>query len=292
MSALAKVRKHYDERRRYSRKEREQEPTIDVRRINNFVKTVLLYRSIAILKQQVRKRKIQNCDKIHVLDLCCGHGSDVIKYGHVEEIKHVHFVDLSAKNIADTMKRVEEQKVHYTASYSIGDVGNGLALPRNAFDVIVCHFAVHYLCNDTRRVQTMLNMIQNCAAQPTVVVFTMPHQERVRTFSNDLMSVVVADNMPAEPLPAKYHFNLKGAIAADEWVVWRKEFVRLVGLHCSIPFGEPVGYWLTFPKLLNVSLTNEEKALAKRMRAETDLSKVSNSTRECVEFYTSFTVIL
>lgn len=280
----ATVRAHYDTRRRYTRTERAEQDTIGLRRINNFAKADLLHHAVS-------EAKGDEDGAVSILDLCCGHGSDVHKYKHEKRINRVHFVDLSPKNIEDTMARVQEAQPCYAATYSVADVGNAFALPDQLFDVAVCHFAIHYLFDDAeRRVGSLMRTLRHCMRPGAVLVVTYPDYRCVKTFANRLMRVVAPVFRPPsaaeqQPPPVRYSFTLTGAIEADEWVVWPQQMNRLVFEHACPTQTMRLTHGSILDLLVGAAAHEDSFARAQRMHVDLRVSNMPDELRQCVGFY-------
>lgn len=122
----------------------------DMRRFHNHIKRILLDTYI-----------IKNGKGGH-LDLACGKGGDIFKWGD-NSIRYVQGYDLCAKSIAEAKRRNQkfiDKPIYKNMDYNffVKDLSTEVIQTDNVFDSASCFFAIHYFFKDQ---SSFYNMLKN-----------------------------------------------------------------------------------------------------------------------------------
>lgn len=176
MSFPSNVAEHYNKIER-NLENRNDSPIIQLRKFNNWIKSVLI---------QMETSKLKTTGKISVLDLCCGKGGDLQKWSKLDSPSRLDEylgVDFAKKSIEEAAKRHLQMKHAFPASFHVADVWmvsniNDLftnivsfiskirlktELPLNhSFDIVSCQFAFHYAFESEEKARMgLLNVSEN-----------------------------------------------------------------------------------------------------------------------------------
>lgn len=166
------VTSHYDyvARATVSKHQRRELPTFPIRRFNNLLKRK------ALLSLNVRPGA-------RILDLCCGRGGDMFKYTDVRP-EHVHFIDISSESITECMRRFREasSSIQYTAKFSVADCFSDALhdVLDGYYDVVVCHFALHYAFASHETLTTTLKALHKHTRRGSQLIMTIPRYSVLR----------------------------------------------------------------------------------------------------------------
>lgn len=211
----------------FSREHRRGLKTYPVREFNNLLKRTLLYKIAPFLPPRPR-----------ILDLCCGRGGDIFKYMDIQP-SYVCFADISASSIAEAKRRLATGPipVNYASSFHVIDCMSDepiLETEDEPFDVVVCHFAMHYAFSDERRASAFFNNVRALLRAGGYFIATYPNydslralcsprHDRWRTYTSDVMSIVIPrefDDGASTQAGNEYFFSLEGAVSScAEYVV-------------------------------------------------------------------------
>ncbi len=119
----------------------------------NYVKKELLKYSVSILQGDQKT-------KLALLDMCCGRGGDMFKWGAVG-IRKVYGIDSDLASIKEAIRRYAEYRkrvknpitVHFFSESSLSsEYIRDTVLRGSKVSIVSCMFAIHYFYGDTLRV--------------------------------------------------------------------------------------------------------------------------------------------
>ncbi|GAQ81341.1 mRNA capping enzyme family protein [Klebsormidium nitens] len=166
----ALVADHYSRRENQTREDREASPIIHLKKLNNWVKSVLI------------RIYAQAGDR--VLDLACGKGGDLVKWDKAR-ISHYVGVDIAKGSVEDARLRYEGVgsngrglPYHFSARLLCADcwkVSLEEPLKDDApFDIISCQFALHYSFSEEARARRALQNVSSLLRPGGVFIGTIP----------------------------------------------------------------------------------------------------------------------
>nr|GEW67389.1 mRNA cap guanine-N7 methyltransferase 1 [Tanacetum cinerariifolium] len=238
-----KIADHYSARANRTLEEREASPIIHLKKLNNWIKSVLI--------QLYAKRGDA------VLDLACGKGGDLIKWDKAN-IGYYVGIDEAEGSIEDCRTRYNgaagpryRKRFAFSArlySGSCFDVRLDQALADDApFDICSCQFAMHYAWSTEARARTALANVSSLLRPGGIFMGTMPDADvivkRLRTadgfaYGNSIYRIQFDDEFPEEkfksssPFGIQYTFHLEDAIDCPEWIVPFQAFKSLAEEEC------------------------------------------------------------
>ncbi|XVF34113.1 hypothetical protein REPUB_Repub18cG0029500 [Reevesia pubescens] len=192
-----KVADHYSARPNQTLEEREASPIIHLKKLNNWIKSVLI---------QLYTRRGDA-----VLDLACGKGGDLIKW--------------------------DKAKVRYYVGIGIaeGSVRLDKVLADDApFDICSCQFAMHYSWSTEARARRALANVSALLRPGGTFIGTMPDAnviiKKLReaeglAFGNSVYWIRFDEEFAdkkfksSSPFGIKYKFHLEDAVDCPEWIV-------------------------------------------------------------------------
>lgn len=143
------VTAHYNERPQENRMSRKLSPIYQMRKFNNWLKSVLIF--------------LHTQPGYSVLDLCCGKGGDLHKFAQADIITYVacDTADISVKELANRYNSMN--KPPFRPILLVGDcfdvrVSDFLP-PQIMFDIVSCQFAIHYAFETESRVRGLLQNV-------------------------------------------------------------------------------------------------------------------------------------
>ncbi|CAN6443410.1 unnamed protein product [Victoria cruziana] len=166
-----KVADHYSARTNQTLEEREASPIIHLKKLNNWIKSVLIH---------IYARRGD-----YVIDLACGKGGDLIKWDKAR-IGYYVGIDIAEGSIEDCRTRyngdadqnMRRKKVSFPARLICGDcyeVGLYRILQDDApFDICSCQFALHYSWSNEARARRALENVAALLRPGGVFIGTMP----------------------------------------------------------------------------------------------------------------------
>ncbi|PWA90963.1 mRNA capping enzyme family protein [Artemisia annua] len=226
-----KVADHYSARTNQTLEEREASPIIHLKKLNNWIKSVLI--------QLYAKRGDS------VLDLACGKGGDLIKWDKAH-IGYYVGIDIAEGSIEDCRTRYNgdadhhqrRKKFSFPARLMSGDcfeVRLDRALADDApFDLCSCQFAMHYSWSTEARARRALANVSSLLRPGGIFIGTMPDAnvivKKLRAadgliFGNSVYWIHFDDEFSekkfksSSPFGIKYKFHLEDAVDCPEWVV-------------------------------------------------------------------------
>ncbi|KAL1823406.1 hypothetical protein ACET3Z_010184 [Daucus carota] len=226
-----KVADHYSARKNHTLEEREASPIIHLKKLNNWIKSVLI---------QLYARRGDA-----VLDLACGKGGDLIKWDKANVGYYVG-IDIADGSIEDCRTRYNgdadqhqrRKKFTFPARLLCGDcfeVRLDEALADDApFDICSCQFAMHYSWSTEARARRALANVSALLRPGGIFIGTMPDAnvivKKLReaeglTFGNSVYWIRFDEEFSEKkfkstsPFGVKYKFHLEDAVDCPEWIV-------------------------------------------------------------------------
>ncbi|OIT00993.1 mRNA cap guanine-N(7) methyltransferase 1 isoform X1 [Nicotiana tabacum] len=226
-----KVADHYSARTNQTLEEREASPIIHLKKLNNWIKSVLI--------QLYAKRGDA------VLDLACGKGGDLIKWDKAK-IGYYVGIDIADGSIEDCRTRYNGEADHhqrrkkfsFPARLMCGDcfeVRLDRVLADDApFDVCSCQFAMHYSWSTEARARRALANVSALLRPGGIFIGTMPDAnviiKKLReaeglAFGNSVYWIRFDEEFSekkfksSNPFGIKYKFHLEDAVDCPEWIV-------------------------------------------------------------------------
>ncbi|KAG5000828.1 hypothetical protein AAZX31_08G207000 [Glycine max] len=226
-----KVADHYSARSNQTLEEREASPIIHLKKLNNWIKSVLI---------QLYARRGDA-----VLDLACGKGGDLIKWDKAK-IGYYVGIDIAEGSIKDCRTRYNgdadhhqrRKKFTFPARLICGDcyeVRLDKVLADDApFDLCSCQFALHYSWSTEVRARQALANVSALLRPGGIFIGTMPDAnviiKKLReaeglTFGNSVYWVRFDEEFSdkkfksSSPFGIKYTFHLEDAVDCPEWIV-------------------------------------------------------------------------
>ncbi|OMP04537.1 Glycoside hydrolase, family 1 [Corchorus olitorius] len=226
-----KVADHYSARTNQTLEEREASPIIHLKKLNNWIKSVLI---------QLYARRGDA-----VLDLACGKGGDLIKWDKAKVGYYVG-IDIAEGSIEDCRTRYNgdadhhqrRKKFTFPARLICGDcfeVRLDKVLADDApFDICSCQFAMHYSWSTEARARRALANVSALLRPGGTFIGTMPDAnvivKKLReaeglAFGNSVYWIRFDEEFSekkfrsSSPFGIKYKFHLEDAVDCPEWIV-------------------------------------------------------------------------
>ncbi|KAK7196532.1 RNA capping enzyme, nuclear [Novymonas esmeraldas] len=180
----------------------------DLRRFNNWVKSVLLTTAAADVR-----RALKPPAKVHAVDLCCGRGGDLLKWQHLRPA-FLFMTDAAVECVAEAAARystsegqstkvVKSKQQGFPAYFAVHDAfddASGLQrdlAARGPFQLISCQFSMHYGCRSREGMQYFVKAVADSLAPRGRFVGTtvsdaellLRAKERGAVFGNDVYGV-------------------------------------------------------------------------------------------------------
>ena len=162
----SKVASHYNSRPQAGRIGRQNSAVFHLRALNNWIKSQLI------------STFTSRGDKI--LDLCCGKGGDLLKWGNAN-VSHVVGIDIAAVSIEQAKSRFDSSHKKFKAEFYAGDVfANDITCflkeeDLYTFDIVSCQFALHYSFENLEKAQRGLNNISKSLKKGGKFFATIPN---------------------------------------------------------------------------------------------------------------------
>jgi mRNA (guanine-N7-)-methyltransferase len=215
---------HYSARPNTTHQERERSRIIDLKKVNNWIKSVLI------------QLYAQRGDS--VLDLACGKGGDLLKW---EKAKIGYYVgiDIAEGSIEDCRARYNgdqrrRKNFMFPARLLCGDCFEArldqVLADVSPFDICSCQFAMHYSWSTEARARRALANVSALLRPGGIFIGTMPDDiaiiEKLKraqglTFGNSKYSIRFDKKFSenSNPFGIKYEFHLEDAVDCPEWLV-------------------------------------------------------------------------
>ncbi|EPS61393.1 hypothetical protein M569_13404, partial [Genlisea aurea] len=226
-----KVADHYSSRTNQTLEEREASPIIHLKKLNNWIKSVLI--------QQYAKYGDA------ALDLACGKGGDLIKWDKAR-IGYYVGIDIAEGSIEDCRIRYNgdadhhqrRKKFSFPARLICGDCFeiklDKILAEDGPFDICSCQFAMHYSWSTEARARQALANVSSLLRPGGVFIGTMPdanviikklRQAEGLEFGNSVYSIQFDEEYESKkfksssPFGIQYKFHLEDAVDCPEWIV-------------------------------------------------------------------------
>ncbi|KAF5951187.1 hypothetical protein HYC85_009131 [Camellia sinensis] len=226
-----KVADHYSARTNQTLEEREASPIIHLKKLNNWIKSVLI---------QLYARRGDA-----VLDLACGKGGDLIKWDKAK-IGYYVGIDIAEGSIEDCRTRYNGDAEHhqrrkkftFPARLMCGDcyeIRLDKVLEEDApFDICSCQFALHYSWSTEARARQALANVSALLRPGGIFIGTMPDANVIVKKLREAEGLVFGNSVywirfdeefsekkfkSSSPFGIKYKFHLEDAVDCPEWIV-------------------------------------------------------------------------
>ncbi|KAG9153818.1 hypothetical protein Leryth_005943 [Lithospermum erythrorhizon] len=217
-----KVAEHYSARTNQTLEERENSPIIHLKKLNNWIKSVLI---------QLYAKKGDA-----VLDLACGKGGDLIKWDKAK-IGYYVGIDIAEGSIEDCRTRYNgdadhhqrRKKFSFPARLICGDcfeVRLDRVLADDApFDICSCQFAMHYSWSTESRARRALANVSALLRPGGIFIGTMPDSNVIVKKLREVYWIRFDEEYSdkrfksSNPFGIQYTFHLEDAVDCPEWVV-------------------------------------------------------------------------
>lgn len=189
----------------------------------------------------------------HVLDLCCGKGGDLHKWGQCG-VGHLVMVDIAEVSIQQARERHAASRGPRSVEFHVADcfspelcTGPGpLTAHVQCCDVVSCQFSMHYAFSDADTAHALFATVAACLKPGGMFIATVPDGEVVArrffnsraTLSNALHSVTLKRTSAARALMTEpcfgqgVTFNLLEAVeSVKEYLVTRCTVEYLAAAH-------------------------------------------------------------
>lgn len=225
-----RIAAHYDDiilnQHLYTKK---RDATTNLRRINNFIKTIIL------------NKYVKQNDAL--LDLGCGKGGDLQKYQKLKIKKYVG-VDISEKSIKEAENRVRKLKINFATQFCLADAYNdilffdGCLSRSNQFDVITSQFSFHYAFFDDLSLKTAVTNVNANLKPAGFFIITVPRKNIITNrilkhrAHNSLYRITDVSTFGATTSKSQnskswksYNFSLVGSV--NECIEYFVDYVKL-----------------------------------------------------------------
>lgn len=157
-----KITKHYESVKEVGKAKRELLKTIQIRKMNNFIKSVLI-------NEHVRESDV-------VLDIGCGKGGDLQKFASRNILEYVG-IDISKNSIQHAKERHRSSSIRFRAHFIESDAYGTLLTLNKLFDVISIQFSFHYAFSSMSTLDTSLRNIRSHLKTGGKLIATIPNSE-------------------------------------------------------------------------------------------------------------------
>ncbi|KAL0265541.1 UNVERIFIED_CONTAM: hypothetical protein PYX00_011253 [Menopon gallinae] len=154
-----RIKEHYDGVQDVGLDKREIMETIGIRKMNNFIKSMLINEHVF--------------ENNAVLDIGCGKGGDLKKFASIRIGKY-YGLDISENSIENAKRRYRHSYIRFKADFSVGDAYNSPFCIGMCFDAISIQFSFHYAFVSQNTLRTTLQNIKNHLHPNGRVIATVP----------------------------------------------------------------------------------------------------------------------
>eukprot|EP00088_Acartia_fossae_P014760 TRINITY_DN1795_c0_g1_i2.p1 TRINITY_DN1795_c0_g1~~TRINITY_DN1795_c0_g1_i2.p1 ORF type:complete len:378 (-),score=82.01 TRINITY_DN1795_c0_g1_i2:174-1307(-) len=207
-----------------------------MRNFNNWIKSMLI-------QDYISKIMASGVEGINVLDLGCGKGGDLMKWGKYP-IRNFVGVDIAATSIEQAKQRYETMKNRkrghnstYTAEFYAADCTKTLTRdlysePDMTFDIVSCQFAFHYCFESYEQALTMLRNATSNLKVGGYFIGTTPCSYEImsrlqkgngKEFGNSVYNISFDEDQTGKTpalFGAQYNFHLEGVVDCPEFLVY------------------------------------------------------------------------
>ncbi|CAK7338316.1 unnamed protein product [Dovyalis caffra] len=228
---VQRVADHYSARTNQTLEEREASPIIHLKKLNNWIKSVLV--------QQYTSRGDA------VLDLACGKGGDLIKWDKAKAGYYVG-IDIAEGSMEDCRTRYNgdadhhqrRKKFTFPARLICGDCFelrlDEVLADDAPFDIVSCQFALHYSWSTEARARRALANISALLRPGGIFIGTMPDANVIIKKLREAEGLIFGNSVywirfdeefsqkkfkSSSPFGIKYNFHLEDAVDCPEWIV-------------------------------------------------------------------------
>lgn len=231
------IAEHYSNRSNQTVEEREASPIIHLKKLNNWIKSVLI--------QSYTKKNDS------AIDLACGKGGDLIKWDKAK-IGYYVGIDIAKGSVEDARTRYNGDASHKRRSFSFParlicadcfTVRLDEVLQDEApFDICSCQFALHYSWANEELARVALQNVSAVLKPGGYFIGTMPDANVIvrkfretdgLEFGNSCYNIKFDEYyfekkfLPSEPFGIQYDFHLEDAVTCPEWLVHFPTFQAL-----------------------------------------------------------------
>lgn len=226
-----KVADHYSARTNQTLEEREASPIIHLKKLNNWIKSVLI--------------QLYAKPGDAVLDLACGKGGDLIKWDKAKIAYYVG-VDIAEGSIEDCRTRYNgdadhhqrRKKFTFPAKLLCGDCYevrlDKVLAEDGPFDMCSCQFALHYSWSTEARARRALANVSALLRPGGIFIGTMPDANVIIKKLREAEGLVFGNSVywirfdeehknkkfsSSNPFGIAYKFHLEDAVDCPEWIV-------------------------------------------------------------------------
>ena len=174
-----------------------------------------------------------------LLELSSGKGGDLHKWVK-NNIKSILGIDINKAFIKESYRRLQESYPNKNLDYTfiaadLLDTKTIKWIPRDHFDVVMCHFAFHYYWGNKRNTLRIIKMI-NKALKPgghfVATIIDNTRVDKMKTLNTDSYDIKVGK---PKVWGRKLRMTLKGdnylSDGSDEYLIDFKQFVDLMREH-------------------------------------------------------------
>ncbi|XP_031552460.1 mRNA cap guanine-N7 methyltransferase-like [Actinia tenebrosa] len=230
------VAKHYNEHPEGTKESRKESRIFHMRNFNNWIKSVMINEFL----QKIKKYNYRN---IHVLDLCCGKGGDLLKWqrGRIRKLVCADIakvsVDQCEERYKDMKKTAEERRYRdplFDTQFIVADCSKERLADIYTdedlvFDLCSCQFSYHYSFESFEQADVMLKNACEKLKPGGYFIGTTPNAYELVNklkkaegleFGNDVFQIKF-ENKDEFPLyGCKYDFHLEGVVDCPEFLVY------------------------------------------------------------------------
>ncbi|XP_046675254.1 mRNA cap guanine-N7 methyltransferase-like [Homalodisca vitripennis] len=245
-SHSAVVAAHYNSLEEKGLTERSKSRIVHLRNFNNWIKSMLINEYMALIKEG---RSVGR--PIHVLDMCCGKGGDLLKWRSAD-IGHLICADIAGTSVDQCKSRYEDMRQrqrrerHYhqgfTAEFIVADCTKVRLRERYKdvtlqLDLVSCQFSFHYCFESLPQAECMLRNAAECLRPGGYFIGTMPDANDIvaryraagsPSFGNPVYKIELEkEDQPFPLFGAKYGFTLVDVVNCPEFLVHLPTLERL-----------------------------------------------------------------
>ncbi|KAG9318424.1 mRNA capping enzyme-domain-containing protein [Chiua virens] len=247
---VGKVISHYNMRPEVGVKQRMESPIIGLKYFNNWVKSVLITRFAhpALASSAIWQPSGPGRGRGKVLDLGCGKGGDLTKWGkaRVKEMVCADIADISVNQARERWQTMANPRFDavfaavdcYTEPLSKAFTPERLSQP---FDVVSMQFCMHYAFETSQKTRCMLRNVSQYLRKGGVFIGTIPNADQLLerldalppsatdlSFGNAVYKIRFEDRKSRPLFGHRYHFFLKDAVEdVPEYIVNWDNFLGL-----------------------------------------------------------------
>lgn len=204
------ISEHYNKIKTFNLDERQNSKIINIRNINNFIKSVLI--------QKYTK------ENYSVLDMGCGKGGDIKKYIK-QNIQNYYGIDIAENSIEDAKERLHNLNTDLCAVFEVRDAYTTSFDLYQKFDLISSQFSFHYAFQSQKVFETSIKNIAThlqkngyfIATIPNIYTLLRRYKNYGNNFGNEYYKVIFEDKyddilQKEDKFGIAYRFNLAEAI--------------------------------------------------------------------------------